>query len=170
MEKSILYLWEDLSNLNWEIPTVKLFIAREQSSSMRLIGHLHPLLVHLPIGFLLLGMLFLWLSYREKYASLGLAANISIVVGAIAALLACITGYLLSLQEKYDKAMLGRHQNLALLTTLLAMALLYVRFGKLHRGWTWLMMILLLTGIVLTGHFGSSLTHGEGYLLRSWSH
>ena len=56
---------------------------------MRLIGHLHPLLVHLPIGFLLLGMLFLWLSYREKYASLGLAANISIVVGAIAALLAC---------------------------------------------------------------------------------
>lgn len=137
---------------------------------MQLIGHLHPLLVHLPIGFLLLGCLFLGMSFKERYSSLQLAANISLVAGSIAALLACITGYLLSLQEKYDKSMLGKHQNLALLTTLLALALLYFRFSKNHRGWTWLLMLLLLTGIVLTGHMGSSLTHGAGYLLRSWSH
>lgn len=35
-----------------------------------LIGRLHPLVVHLPIGILLLVALFEWLSKQEKYAVL----------------------------------------------------------------------------------------------------
>ena len=60
------------------------------------IAHFHPVLVHLPIGILLLAILFHWLSSKEKLAGLSIAIPIAYLAGAITAILSCITGYLLS--------------------------------------------------------------------------
>jgi hypothetical protein len=66
------------------------------------IGRFHPVLVHLPIGVLLLAALFQWLSRKEKYQSLSFAVSISLFWGMISAILACISGYLLSNSGDYD--------------------------------------------------------------------
>ncbi len=36
---------------------------------IELIGHFHPLLVHLPIGILMVALLLQWLAQKEKYAA-----------------------------------------------------------------------------------------------------
>ena len=81
------------------------------------IGHIHPLLVHLPIGFLVLGGIFYFLSLRDNFASLHYAALVAVGLGFFAALISCVTGYVLSLGNDYINEPVARHQNLALLTT-----------------------------------------------------
>ena len=46
------------------------------------IGHFHPLLVHLPIGILLMGILLLWLSYNEKFREFQRAVPVVLLCGA----------------------------------------------------------------------------------------
>jgi uncharacterized membrane protein len=79
------------------------------------IAHFHPLLVHLPIGILLLAILFHWLSTKEKYAGLSNALSIAYLIGAITAVLSCITGYLLSGSGEYDETTLNLHQWMGIL-------------------------------------------------------
>ena len=61
---------------------------------IELFGHFHPVLVHLPIGILMTGLLLQWLARKEKYKSLELAVPIVLLVGIIGALVSCITGAL----------------------------------------------------------------------------
>ena len=61
-----------------------------------LIGHLHPALVHLPIGILLLAGVFQLLALKPKFASLHSAMSIALFWGMITAILSCVSGYLLS--------------------------------------------------------------------------
>jgi hypothetical protein len=42
-------------------------------------GRSHPVLVHLPIGFLLLALVFQWLARKEKYRDLLPAVRISFI-------------------------------------------------------------------------------------------
>src|SRR5437868_5044640 len=65
------------------------------------IGHFHVVLVHLPIGFLLIGLLLQWLSSKAKYHISKEVIKLVILSGMIAAIIACITGYLLSLSGDY---------------------------------------------------------------------
>src|SRR5450432_2756148 len=75
-----------------------------------LIGHLHPVLVHLPIGILLLDCFFQLISVREKYSNLQHAISITLFWGMISAVASCITGYILSNSGDYDEELVGRHQ------------------------------------------------------------
>lgn len=60
---------------------------------IELIGHFHPVIVHLPIGILMVALLLQWLSRKEKYASVKQAIPIVLLWGSIGALVASITGY-----------------------------------------------------------------------------
>jgi len=53
---------------------------------LELIGRFHPLLVHLPIGILLIASVFYFLSAKEKYASLKFAVIVSLFLGMLAAI------------------------------------------------------------------------------------
>lgn len=129
-----------------------------------LIGRFHPLLVHLPIGILLLAIFLEALSTRPASAGLKPAADLSLLIGVIFAALSCITGYLLSQSADYDESLVTVHQWLAITLTLFSGALyLLLRdrpMGK--RGGALTVTVVLL--LILTGHWGGTLTHGEGYL------
>lgn len=133
-------------------------------------GRLHPLIVHLPIGFLLLAVLFDVLSYTGRYASLRPAVPLILLAGFVAAVMACIFGYVLSLSGDYEAATLSRHQSsgiilaviaglLWLLTTQGAKRILTVP-GKMFTG----LLAGLLALVSYTGHQGGNLTHGHDYL------
>jgi uncharacterized membrane protein len=129
------------------------------------IAHFHPVLVHLPIGILLLAILFHWLSSKKKYTSLVAAIPIAYLVGSVTAILSCITGYLLSGTGEYDETTLNLHQWMGILVAFSSAAgYLFSRNNNaLQLKWA---SVLLLGLITVTGHLGGTLTHGEGYLWK----
>ena len=132
-----------------------------------LIGHLHPTLVHLPIGILLLASLFQLLALKPKYAALHAATNIALFWGVISAIVSCISGYLLSLSGDYDEALVDTHKWFAITTASVSLiAYLFNRWENEYAKWVILLMIPL---IIITGHLGGSLTHGSDYLTRGFS-
>ncbi len=130
------------------------------------IGHFHPLLVHLPIGILLIALLLQWLARNQKYKALQPAVAVALLCGAVTALLSCITGYILSTTDDYDATLISYHMTSAIVLTVVSFVL-YVkeRNPKFEVPKNALAMGLFLL-IFITGHLGGSLTHGSDYLTK----
>ena len=133
-------------------------------------GRLHPLIVHLPIGFILLAALFDLLSYTKKYRYLKQSVPLILLIGFIAAVLACIFGYVLSLSGDYDTETLTHHK-ISGITLAAICGLLYISSTPLLKktlGMADKLFSLLLLGLIAlmsySGHQGASLTHGNDYL------
>lgn len=137
-------------------------------SILEFIGRFHPLFVHLPIGILLIGLLFQWISRIEKYSKLQIAVPALLFFGVISAAFSCITGYLLSLSGEYDGSTLDWHMWMGIGVLIVAIALCV----KLNRSKVDLLYKVLAIGLFIlisaTGHLGGSLTHGSDYLSAAW--
>jgi uncharacterized membrane protein len=129
-------------------------------------GHLHPVLVHLPIGILLIGILLQWLSRIDKYKTFRQVTPVVFLCGMIAAILSCITGFLLSGMDDYDMMLVGWHRwfgiSVALTSFLLYLKVINPRIAVNEK----ILTVGLLLLIFITGHLGGSLTHGSDYLTR----
>lgn len=135
-------------------------------SISQFLGHLHPALIHLPIGILLIALLLQWLARKPQQAGLKQAVEIALLAGAVTALLSCITGYLLSLGEDYDKTLVTWHMWMGIATALVAL-MLYAKEKNPQFGVNKTLLSLgLLVLIFATGHLGGSLTHGSDYFTQ----
>lgn len=114
-----------------------------------LTGKFHPLLVHLPIGFLLLAVVFIWMGVDSK------AIKVSIGLGALAAIASVITGLLLADSEGYN-ADVQPHKWLGITLATVSVAMWFIPGRFLKHG-----SVLMAALILLTGHFGGTLTHGS---------
>jgi uncharacterized membrane protein/mono/diheme cytochrome c family protein len=130
------------------------------------IGRFHPVLVHLPIGVLLLAALFQWLSRKEKYQSLSSAVSISLFWGMISAILACISGYLLSNSGDYDGDLVSKHQWFGIAVA--GISIIAYGLNRRSKDSIWLSGLMVLL-IIITGHLGGSITHGSDYLFKAFS-
>jgi uncharacterized membrane protein len=129
---------------------------------MEIVGRFHPLLVHLPIGILVLAIAFEWLSEYQRFQILKPAIHTIISLGAITALFSCITGYLLSQNGEYDGATVSWHQWLGISVTIISFVYVWVRSRSEIAAKVFSVVVLVLLSI--TGHLGGSLTHGEDFL------
>ncbi len=128
------------------------------------IGHLHPALVHLPIGILLIALFLIWLSKKEKYKVSYEVIKIVLLIGVFSALISCITGYILSTQDKYEKPLVIWHMWMGIGVAVASM-LLYMKLARKEFDVTYkILAVVLLILIFVTGHLGGSLTHGSDYL------
>ena len=128
------------------------------------IGRFHPLLVHLPIGILLIALLLQWLSQKPRYAVAHGVLKLLWALGTAAALLSCITGYLLSVHDEYDETAVALHMwsgiAVAAVSLFLLLKVAARQYDLLYKTGAGILLLL----IAVTGHFGGSLTHGSGYL------
>ncbi|MEP6725933.1 MAG: c-type cytochrome domain-containing protein [Bacteroidota bacterium] len=131
-------------------------------------GHLHPLFVHLPIGILLLACFFQLISSREKYIHLEHAISITLFWGMISAVASCITGYILSNSGDYDEELVGRHQWLGISVAVVSIIYYLLYHYRSIIKYKWVLPVLLIFLIAVTGHLGGSLTHGSDYLTGSF--
>ena len=129
-----------------------------------LIGRFHPVLVHLPIGILLLACFFQFLILKPRFAVLQPAIPVMLFWGMLGAAFSCISGYMLSLSGDYDEQLVDRHQWMGIFTAILSLLLYLLHQFSINETiarWVSLGIIVLIT---ITGHLGGSLTHGSDYL------
>lgn len=135
-------------------------------SIFTLIGKLHPLWVHLPIGILLLAIFFQWLSNSTKYAGLAIAIRPAYCIGMLSAIAAVISGWLLANSGTYPEQTLFVHRWLGV-SVCMGTTLGYFLQDTLTRKMQNVFAGILFLSVIAAGHYGGTLTHGEGYLFAN---
>ena len=132
------------------------------------LGRFHPVVVHLPIGFLIMAILIQMASRWPKYKPLAIYTPLAWFMGAVSAVVAVIFGYFLSLSGDYDEDTLFYHQWAGI-------AVMFLSFGcyYINKKWNnslsvpkWILVFLVGFLLMFTGHLGGNLTHGSTYLLQ----
>jgi len=130
---------------------------------LKYIGKFHPLVLHLPIGSLLMTFLLLLVSKYQK-VSLERAIRIGVDFSFAGALISSIMGYLLSLDEAYDFSTLKFHFWGGIATLILSLSLCILHRMKAKGNLFFSTYVLTLLALSITGHKGGQITHGEDYL------
>ncbi|MBU2902111.1 c-type cytochrome domain-containing protein [Maribacter dokdonensis] len=145
---------------------------QEVSDFVLFLGRFHPLVVHLPIGFLMFALVLELADNYTKMKHLNAAVPLALLFGAISGAVACMLGYMLSQSGGYDEDMLNGHFWFGIGTTVIAFFAWAVKSGKLKIAFLQKAKpnLALLTVMVIllsvTGHYGGNLTHGEDYLVK----
>jgi uncharacterized membrane protein len=132
------------------------------------IGRFHPLVVHLPIGFLMAAAVFEYYARKRRYQKLDTAVEITLFLGAIFAILACGSGWLLANRGAYIEQSLFLHRWLGIAVAALASVAWLVKTDRLSLSKSMLtgLMSLMIFGLFAAGHFGGNMTHGDDYLVE----
>lgn len=133
-------------------------------------GRFHPILVHLPIGFLLLAALLVIGKRLGKVSLSDATISLILLVSAVSATFACGAGYLLSLGGGYDEGILDDHMWQGIGVAAFAWVAWAMQsdffYKKFPIGRAVYLPALGIATILtmVAGHHGGSLTHGDGYL------
>lgn len=132
-------------------------------------GRFHSLIVHLPIGFIILAIMFELLSWRKK-ADLSLAATYGLLIGGLFGIIAIVLGLMLASDGGYNEDTLATHQWTGIATTTLAFVAYFLKINL--KKFTWagkaypISLAVVLIFLSVAGHYGGNLTHGSTYLLE----
>ncbi len=144
------------------------------SDVMLFFGRFHPVIVHLPIGMLLLaGILELVSARVHTFRVLRHATAFVLYLGAIGAALAVCAGLLLSMEGGYDPDLLSTHKwiGIAVASGAIVAACLRVVLDRkkgarlVYRVYA-TVLAATVTLLLVAGHLGGSLTHGPTYLTQ----
>ena len=122
---------------------------------MQFIGHFHPVIVHMPIGIMLLGG-FLLFYQGPQLNKFDKVISLAFLVGSISATLACFTGWLLAQSGEFDSVLIQKHQWVGIATAAIGWTIYFNKYKKV-------LAISLVVLIIITGHLGTTLPHGENY-------
>lgn len=135
-------------------------------------GRFHPLILHLPIGFLVIAFALEILSRFERFRQYKPAVGFVLLLGAVSAVVAAGLGYMLAQAGGYNDDLLAIHQWTGIgvaVAAIIALALQWQSqvkasavLDKAYISVLSLMMIFL----TVAGHYGGSLTHGSDYLTQ----
>ena len=136
---------------------------------LQFLGRLHPLLVHFPIGLLVVALLLEIGTIGGKRKGLREGINYMVYIGAGFAVFSALFGWFLKTQDEYSGDLIDNHQYTGIATAVLALATAIILKNTIKQAKVNLKAyryMLFLTVILLTiaGHLGANLTHGEDYL------
>jgi uncharacterized membrane protein len=145
------------------LPLIFKLDGKTHADWQQFLGRFHPLVVHLPIGLILLVPL-LEIAGRVRPA-LQEAAAFVLSLSVLSCLLALILGYLLAYGSGEAGAGVARHMwgGIALTIGVLGCALVRAASGGVRGAYPWMLACVLLL-LAWTAHQGGSLTHGNNYL------
>ena len=131
-----------------------------------LLGRMHPVLVHLPIGILIFGIFLCFIPQRKKNQLLP-AARLAFLLGGIGALVAGLSGILQYWFEGFAWEDVRTHLIGGVITTVASFVIYRLLrsadllSAKIRSSALGLALIL-----TMTGHLGGNLTHGSNYLVE----
>ncbi len=134
------------------------------------LGRLHPLAVHFPVGLLLFAACMELFTLKRFNSPLRPGIRVSLWAGVVFAILSAVFGWLLAASGDYGSDTLTIHQWTGIATAALGALAIWLlpapgtqgrgRSIKTYR----FVLFSAAAGIMVTGHFGASITHGEDYL------
>ena len=131
-----------------------------------LLGRLHPLLVHLPIGFLIFGIILVFFPLKDFKHQIPFI-RLAFLLGGISAALSSASGFLQYQHEGFGWETVQFHFYFGLATTAISFWIFFYLNGKesiipaIKYQAAGLSILLL-----LTGHLGGNITQGEEYLIE----
>jgi len=131
-------------------------------------GESHLLLVHLPIGMMLLALVFQRMGRKPRNAVFRTVVPTILLIASGFAVFACITGFILAAEGDYQRASLFLHQWLSVALT--ALTITAWRFSGRAQGswqvdvWRNFITVAIFILLLITGYLGSKLSHGDGYI------
>lgn len=135
------------------------------------LGRFHPIILHLPIGALIVLLLMEIINKIRPEMNLDAACNILLWFSVLSILPTITLGFLLASSGNYEDELLNFHKWLGWFTALICIWLVVFRqkksirsSGLSHFYYFFLSVNVLL--LSLAGHYGGHLTHGEDYLTR----
>ncbi|MDQ4140533.1 MAG: ribonuclease inhibitor [Bacteroidota bacterium] len=133
-------------------------------SLIQFFGRLHPLIVHLPLGILMLAIALQLLVNFPKYARFREFLPLLWFAGFISAVMACLAGFLLKQDGGYDEEAVDLHQFLGIALTLITGFVFLVQSKRFPQKLLLPSVLMATLFLIGTGHYGGNLTHGEDYL------
>jgi uncharacterized membrane protein len=141
------------------------------ASTILFIGRFHPILLHLPVGALIvLSIMEMACLTRSGECQLGSAALLTLWIGAAGSVLAVLAGIMLSREGGYSGGNFTLHQTLALVGTtgvLLALCLRIYAMGQQNRELMHAYRAVFFGSFGIMGlgaHFGGNMSHGSKFL------
>jgi len=135
------------------------------------LGRFHPLLVHLPIGFLSLIILYEFSRRWKGLKKLASTVNVIWLLSAISAVLSVMLGWMLSSDGGYDEETLRLHKwsgiALAMFSILGYFSTRKPIVSKIFYWGYKVLVVVVAILLIVAGHQGGTLTHGEDYLFES---
>lgn len=132
------------------------------------LGRFHVLVLHLPIGILLLSVVLDVMSRQPRYAHLDQTLPLLWAAAAITASTTVVLGLLHFAEGGFEGAAASAHRNygIGVAVASIAVWLLVTRMRTLYLQTRSLRNALLVFLIIMTGHYGGNLTHGSTYLVE----
>lgn len=136
---------------------------------MIILGRLHPLVVHLPIGFIaalaILEGAALWQTRRKGATTIAVPPLLVLLV-AVSTAVAAASGQFLASEPGYESAAVDRHRHFGVALAIFSFLMWLFHLSRIRVGY--LALLLVVCGLVgITGHLGGSMTHGEDFLTFS---
>jgi len=132
-------------------------------------GRFHSMLVHLPIGFIILAVFFELISLKKK-VDLNLAITYAFLFGACFGVLSIILGLMLASDGGYNEDTINLHKWTGIIMTALTFLLFFIKRKQSESVWKKkgypIIVILVMILLFIAGHNGGNLTHGSNYLLE----
>lgn len=131
------------------------------------LGRMHPLLLHIPIGIIVLLVLIL---FFQKYFDRGALDNLVVFIlylSSIAAAVTAFMGLVLAGEGGYNEDLVTAHMITGVALSFLSWLLLVlaVHFPGKKNVFN-VILLVTFTCLILTGHLGASITHGENFVLQ----
>ncbi len=128
------------------------------------IARFHPLIVHMPIGILFFAFALEVIKRWKKRTDLDFSIGIALFLGAASAVIAVATGLMLADEGGYQEEALNWHKWMGIALAIVAV-LAFVNHVKRYLGqYQFPALAVVSILLILTGHFGGNMTHGEDYL------
>lgn len=145
--------------------------APKAPESLLFVGRFHPIVVHLPVGSLMLLVFFeLACMTRRGEEKFGDASLLILLIGAAGAVAGVLVGILLSREGGYEGGNFTLHQAIGIAGTAGILVALTLRISAMGSGHSGVMdcyrilFFLSLASISLGAHFGGNMTHGNKFL------
>jgi len=131
---------------------------------LQVAGRMHPLVLHLPIGILIFLVVLMFFQKQFDSSVSHQIIHIGLLLTSLSASIAALFGFFLSLQSDYGAAVLMRHKVSGVILSFLCYGVLLWHHGGLKRSVFFGLGIASFLTLIIAGHTGSVLTHGDNFL------
>ena len=138
---------------------------------MQSLGRMHPLVLHFPLVVLMLYSF--WILIVEKKESSKWNEDLAdtlLLIGIVTAAIAAFSGFVLSQEGGYEKEAIFWHKWLGIVISIVS--IIWYGFQKYLPPWkipAKLISVSLLLMLLIGGHLGGNITHGEDFLTAPYS-